>query len=913
MKSHRLLSVAILLTLGLFLSCSSPVYVQNFNPPVESTTITLPVPRLIPNTNPIVSKLEGCTIGDAMGNATIDGRPISWKNRDEFSGPVHFINYVTVSGGKYGVLGMGYGYPFDIKMGVNEAGLSLQNSLCENMTGTDDYGDFKLYALTQTGSIAELRQAIIEDTNGTVNHWNSEPAICAGFSDAQGYATLFELQQRTVSGLTYYEYDPTGTLRLAQFPQQIVARSNTAHLNSNGLDDTSGDERYTVARNDLVNLATNGSLDIKNWVKYISRHGQPNVDELPNNNTTRAVMLVHGVNEGEDPRIVTAWVGLGNPDYTIVIPAWAAQKGDLSPRVTSGSSTSIGRVSDQLFFKNDYQNYDQYINGLFAPVEDNIFEAVDAARSHWFSDGFNLGEATRIHDEAAETAWQTMYSMSLGSGRSLNTPPNLSAISSSISGLEVTFSLSAGDSNGSITAYDWDFGDGGSSTLPSPVHSYASAGTYLVRARVVDNNGARNSKWLYITISPVGLTPTPTSTATRTATPTPTATSSPTLTPTFTRTVTLTPTPSATRTATPTRTITPTPTPTATSSAIPSPTATRTGTPTPTLTATPTPTATATSSVTPTPTTPTLTATETLTLTPTLTRTATQVPSATMTSTFMPSMTATSTLSITNLALNKAVTVSTYQDVSHQAAMAVDGDLNTYWETLKITGKKPSTSEWMVIDLGANANINKVVFEWHNYYATSYSVDISTNNANWTTIFSTSSGDGGNDTIAKNTYSIRYIRLISTAWNSPTFHNWLREFEVYGNFSNPVLPTAPVFTPTPTPGASMNIHVGDLDGSSTIHGTNWNANVSILIHDTNNNPAAGVTIAGNWSSGISGSSACITDSSGRCSLSSPKIKTTTNPVTFTVTNVSSPAFVYQSVNNHDPDGDSDGTSIMVYQ
>ena len=529
-----------------------------------------------------------------MGNATTDGRPISWKNRDEYSGPVHFINYVTVSGGTYGILGMGYDYPFDVKMGVNDAGLSLQNSLCDNMTGTESYQDFKMFALTQMGSIAELRQAIIEDTNGEVNHWDSEPAICAGFSDAHGYATLFELQQRTASGLTYYEYDPTNPLRLTQFPKQIIARSNTAHLNSDGLDDTSGDIYYTVARDDLVYYANNTNLNIKNWVKYIARHGQPNVDDLPNNNATRAVMLVHGVNDGEDPRIVTAWVGLGNPDYTIVVPAWAAQKSDLSSRVTSGGSTSIGAISDQLFHKNDYHSYDQYINGLFGPVENNIFEAVEAARSHWFSSGFNLSEATRIHKEAAETAWQTMNSMNAGSGRSLNTPPNLIEIIPSIDGLQVSFDLTANDSDGSITAYDWDFGDGNASSVSSPVHSYASAGTYLVRARAVDNDGARNSKWIYVTVGPGWRTPTPTATETATTTPTATGTATSTqtatstATPTQTATKTATPTPTATRTATPTQIATGTATPTATRTATPTPTETETATTTPTLTATPT-------------------------------------------------------------------------------------------------------------------------------------------------------------------------------------------------------------------------------------------------------------------------------------------------------------------------------------
>jgi penicillin V acylase-like amidase (Ntn superfamily) len=98
-----------------------------------------------------------------MGNAVSDNRPISWKNRDDDGSPPHFANYITVSGGKYGFLAIGYGSPFDLKMGINDAGLSLQNSFCENMSGSTSYGDFKLFALSQANSVAEIRQAIIED------------------------------------------------------------------------------------------------------------------------------------------------------------------------------------------------------------------------------------------------------------------------------------------------------------------------------------------------------------------------------------------------------------------------------------------------------------------------------------------------------------------------------------------------------------------------------------------------------------------------------------------------------------------------------------------------------------------------------------------------------------------------------
>ena len=49
------------------------------------------------------------------------------------------------------------------------------------------------------------------------------------------------------------------------------------------------------------------------------------------------------------------------------------------------------------------------------------------------------------------------------------------------------------DPDGSIVAYDWDFGDGNSGTGVSPTHSYAAAGLYTVSLTVTDNAGATDT------------------------------------------------------------------------------------------------------------------------------------------------------------------------------------------------------------------------------------------------------------------------------------------------------------------------------------------------------------------------------------------------------------------------------------
>ena len=53
--------------------------------------------------------------------------------------------------------------------------------------------------------------------------------------------------------------------------------------------------------------------------------------------------------------------------------------------------------------------------------------------------------------------------------------------------LTCTFADGSTDADGTIEAYDWDFGDGQTSTEQSPEHSYAAAGTYVVGLTITDS------------------------------------------------------------------------------------------------------------------------------------------------------------------------------------------------------------------------------------------------------------------------------------------------------------------------------------------------------------------------------------------------------------------------------------------
>jgi len=85
--------------------------------------------------------------------------------------------------------------------------------------------------------------------------------------------------------------------------------------------------------------------------------------------------------------------------------------------------------------------------------------------------------------------------------------------------------------------------------------------------------------------------------------------------------------------------------------------------------------------------------------------------------------------------------------------------------------------------------------------------------------------------------------------------------------------------------------------------------VTITVHDSNHRPVANATVSGSWSSGGSGS--CTTNGTGQCAVSRSTIPKSTRSVTFTVVSVTHATLTYNAPDNHDPDGDSNGTVITL--
>jgi glucose/arabinose dehydrogenase len=130
----------------------------------------------------------------------------------------------------------------------------------------------------------------------------------------------------------------------------------------------------------------------------------------------------------------------------------------------------------------------------------------------------------------------------------------------------------------------------------------------------------------------------------------------------------------------------------------------------------------------------------------------------------------------TLLSQNRPVTASSEGGSGYVAAYAVDGSVSTRWASVR-----DADPQWIYVDLGTTAQISEVKLGWDLSCATSYQVQTSADRASWTTIYSTTTGDGGTDDLAV-TGAGRYVRVNGTKRCRATsgYGYSLQEFQVYG-------------------------------------------------------------------------------------------------------------------------------------
>ncbi len=132
------------------------------------------------------------------------------------------------------------------------------------------------------------------------------------------------------------------------------------------------------------------------------------------------------------------------------------------------------------------------------------------------------------------------------------------------------------------------------------------------------------------------------------------------------------------------------------------------------------------------------------------------------------------TVAVTDLARGRPTTVSSVEPGSpHAGANAVDGNAATRW------GSAYSDPQWITVDLGATRTLNRVKLTWETAYGKAYQIQTSPDNATWSTVYSTTTGDGGTDDVAV-AGSGRYVRIYGTQRATQWGYS-LWDLNVYGS------------------------------------------------------------------------------------------------------------------------------------
>ncbi|GIF26728.1 dienelactone hydrolase [Actinoplanes tereljensis] len=169
---------------------------------------------------------------------------------------------------------------------------------------------------------------------------------------------------------------------------------------------------------------------------------------------------------------------------------------------------------------------------------------------------------------------------------------------------------------------------------------------------------------------------------------------------------------------------------------------------------------------------------------------ATAVASVTLASITAPAQAAAAEL----LSQGKPAVASSAENAGTPASAAVDGNTGTRWSSMF------GDPQWLRVDLGSTASVTQVVLRWEGAYGRAFQIQTSADAATWTTIYATTSGTGGVQTLDVSGTG-RYVRVYGTA-RATAYGYSLWEFQVYGTTGGSPGTPSPTATSSPPPGST---------------------------------------------------------------------------------------------------------------
>lgn len=367
-----------------------------------------------------------CTAAVILGSATIDGRPLLWKNRDTGTRDNEIVRFAPREiDGKttlafVAVTNAGSTLPWG---GLNEAGFAIINTLTKDMAGEGrgpGNGSFMREALRWCRTVEDF-EAQLERTAG-------RRSTVATFSviDANGRGVTFEVgPDRHVA---FDAADPA--VAGASCAAGVVVRSNFTYT-AQGLapGDRAGEiatksyRRYARAGEllgggDKIGLSYMFETVMRDQANQQPAEGTALIDtrETISRRTSVCGILIQGVRPGEDPRLSTMWVMLGEPTLGVAVPAWATM--ERTSEIVDGAKTSplcdaAGALRDRLYTEtDDGARLDRSrLPGVHEDTllaEREIITQTAEALDRWRRQGVDPGAMQAAHQGACERALRVL-------------------------------------------------------------------------------------------------------------------------------------------------------------------------------------------------------------------------------------------------------------------------------------------------------------------------------------------------------------------------------------------------------------------------------------------------------------------------------------------------------------------------
>jgi hypothetical protein len=274
---------------------------------------------------------EECTSLIATGRGTVDGAPLLWKNRDN---PGELSNKVVfVDDRPYSYLALVDGDPANGHLAwasLNAAGFGLANTATTNLPPLEPSGNPAILM----GDAAR--------TCATVDEF--EQFLKQNFGKNRGTRSNF-LVVDAKGGSAIFETHANGFKRLdaADVPEQWLGNTN---FSRSGTADQGGGYMRFDREATLLKAAPGGRLSVDYVLQIMARDlGHPlllhperaqrktfppdkpvwlHTNYTIDRPSTASAVVIHEVKAGQDPKLATMWVILGEPLTSVAVPLWVA-------------------------------------------------------------------------------------------------------------------------------------------------------------------------------------------------------------------------------------------------------------------------------------------------------------------------------------------------------------------------------------------------------------------------------------------------------------------------------------------------------------------------------------------------------------------------------------------------------------